>query len=135
MKRLLFYIAGPISAPTKAQEHENVRMAERAMYAIIKAGHHAICPHLDWFAQRDKWGHNEKVTVHYGEMLRNDVAMLVRCDAVLRLPGDSPGAELETFTASLRDLPVVHSLGEALELGKKVNKTVQWPTLRPTEAE
>jgi catechol 2,3-dioxygenase-like lactoylglutathione lyase family enzyme len=41
----------------------------------------------------------------------------VNCDAVLRLPGDSAGADLDVATAERLGLPVYHGLAEIPRLG------------------
>ena len=47
--------------------------------------------------------------------LANDVEVLCRCDAVLRLPGRSPGADLECREAELRSIPVFLGLAALLD--------------------
>lgn len=49
MKREIIYIAGPITAPTKAQERKNVLAAIEIGIEILKLGHYPFIPHLNWF--------------------------------------------------------------------------------------
>jgi len=123
---LLIYVAGPISADNPEEELENVRMASRATCHIIEMGHHAVCPHLDWHAQQDNWGFDGQIEadLHYGQLMRNDLAILARCDAILYL-GGSPGADLERFFAEtvqqkavfteLEDIPTPKELGDSIQ--------------------
>jgi hypothetical protein len=49
MKREIIYVAGPITALTKAQERENVIEAIKIGIEILKLGHYPFIPHLNWF--------------------------------------------------------------------------------------
>lgn len=48
----------------------------------------------------------------YTEWLEHDMIWLRQCDAVLRMPGESKGADAEVAEAIARDIPVVYTLEE-----------------------
>jgi len=99
------YIAGPLeSGPDPAA---NVRRALDAATALLDAGLVPYVPHLTWF-----W--NESHPRPRETWLALDREWLSTCDAVLRLPGESPGSELEELWARELGLPVFPSLGELL---------------------
>ncbi|HUW13965.1 MAG TPA: hypothetical protein VM537_29850, partial [Anaerolineae bacterium] len=50
---------------------------------------------------------------HYLVWMLIDLVLIVKAaDYVLRLDGESDGADLEVFVASMRGIPIVHSLEE-----------------------
>jgi len=97
MKRLVVYVAGPLGDPP-ALAH--VAMAQRAATAVRGFGHVAIVPHLSAYEDaveprpRRAW-------------LDDDLEIVSRCDVVLRLPGDSPGADEEVAHAEALGIPWV----------------------------
>lgn len=95
MKRC--YIAGPL---TRGNVAVNEYLAVQAAERLRKAGFAPFCPHLfvEW----------EKIApgATYEEWLAIDLAWLEVSDAVLRLPGESPGADRETAFAVSRGIPV-----------------------------
>lgn len=91
------YVAGPI---TKGDPFENVRLAVQVGERLRKLGIVPIIPHLSAFWAMIAPG------ASYEDWMTLDLALISRCDAVLRLPGESSGADRE----------VAH----ALDLGKPV---------------
>ena len=95
--RPLIYIAGPYTFPDPV---ENTRTACRAGDAVWAAGGCPVVPHLSmlWhvFSPAD-----------YQTWLDRDLGLLARCDAVLRLPGESAGADLECAYAREHETPVI----------------------------
>lgn len=90
------YIAGPY---TKGDVAVNVRNAIAAADTLLAAGHWPFVPHLthfwhliyprdwhDWIALDERW--------------------LLCCEAVVRLPGDSKGADHEVRLAKNYGIPV-----------------------------
>lgn len=64
-----------------------------------------ICPH--WSAvQALVW------PITHAEWIEYDLELVARCDAVLRLPGESNGADQECLFAKQHGLPVFHDLNE-----------------------
>jgi len=96
------YISGPYS---KGDKMCNVRKAILVGEAITMLGHTPFIPHLNHF-----WDaiceHDEKFWIEY------DLKWLPCCDAVLRMAGDSKGADIEVAAARWLNLPVYHKLEE-----------------------
>lgn len=97
-ERILVYIAGPY---TQGHTNENVRNAvlmgdALALKAFDITGRHAVVPvipHLN---------HLWEVVVgkrDYDFWMDLDEGLLERCDAIVRLPGKSPGADREVTYA------------------------------------
>lgn len=83
------YVAGPYTAGDVAS---NVRMAIEAADAIAEAGGIPFLPHLSHF-----WHMHRP---HDWEFwLEQDLAWLPLCDSIVRLPGESKGADLEMHKA------------------------------------
>ena len=102
MKSLRVYVAGPYS---KGDVAVNVRNALLAAEELVKIGHVPYVPHLTHF-----W---HCVFPHVYEFwLEFDKEWLRRCEVLLRLPGDSSGADKEVALAHELGIPVYFSLDE-----------------------
>ena len=91
------YVAGPYSIGDVAQ---NVRRAMEAAHVLIVAGHAPYIPHLAHFLHLHQ-------PQDYETWMRLDLAWLSRCDALVRLPGESEGADREVAEAHRCNIPVV----------------------------
>lgn len=98
------YVAGPI---TKGDQAVNVRRGIDAGHELMAAGLHPFVPHLSWFS------HFVHAT-DYEDWLAYDFAWLQRCDALVRLPGESAGADREAAEARRLGLPVFEGVGRLL---------------------
>jgi hypothetical protein len=78
----------------------NVRRAMDAGDAVEAAGYVAHVPHLSHFRHL----HNARPYEHW---MRLDLAWLARCDVLVRLPGESPGADREVVEANRLGIPVL----------------------------
>jgi len=103
----VIYVAGPYNSKTEWGLEINLRKAEDAARELWKMGWAVICPH--------------KNTAHFGGLLDNpmedrnmwlsgDLEILSRCDAVLRLDGESQGADEEVKLALELGIPVYYSI-------------------------
>lgn len=92
------YIAGPYTG----DEAANVRAAIEAAEFVRNAGHVPFVPHLMHF-----WGLQHPRP--YGDWLAQCLVWLACCEAVLRLPGHSAGADVEVATAAKLGIPVFHA--------------------------
>lgn len=99
-KSMLIYIAAPYSLGDVVS---NVRLACQVGDEILAKGHIPFIPHLCHF-----WHFLSPKPQQ--EWLRIDEAILVRCDAVLRVGGISVGADGEVKTARSLGIPVYYSL-------------------------
>jgi len=97
------YLSGPI---TKGDRDANFRQAADAHKALMAAGFAVLNPMLTMrlpgaFAiEHDTW-------------IANDLPWVAVADAVLRLPGESKGADIECEHALIHGVPVFH---DAVEL-------------------
>lgn len=103
MKRV--YIAGPY---TKGDVALNVRAAILAAGAVFDAGFAPFVPHLTHFwhllAPRD-----------YEDWLRLDLEWLACCHCLIRLNGESSGADREVARARELGIPVYFDLRDFLD--------------------
>ena len=93
----LVYVAAPYTQPDPVQNtHEVIKIAD----ALLDAGFTPLIPHLTlaWHLVSPK---------PYSAWLAYDQNLLARCDALLRVPGDSHGATEECTFADEMGIPVV----------------------------
>lgn len=101
MTRPVVYISGPI---TKGDRNNNVHQAYKAHAWLMLAGYAPINPMASCqypFAWAPEYTHDL--------WLECDLPIIERCDAVLRLPGESSGADRETEHATTLGIPVFTS--------------------------
>ena len=98
-RKKMVYCAGPISL---GDQEANVRTAMEVARKVRDCGCLAFVPHLSWFLQWNDIG--------LDEWLDMDFRIIGRCDAVLRLPGESRGADEEVRFAVENAIPVFESL-------------------------
>jgi hypothetical protein len=92
------YVAGPY---TKGDVAVNVRDAIIATNELLDLGYIPYCPHLSHF-----W---HLVTPRpYEDWLAIDMEWLRECDTVLRLDGESSGADLEVAEAKILGMEVYY---------------------------
>lgn len=96
------YVAGPYTAPDPV---ENTHRAIKAADALLAMGHAVFVPHLNllWHAVSPK--PPETWYAH-------DLRWMPACDALLRLPGASKGADAEVTEAFRLGIQVYLSLEE-----------------------
>jgi hypothetical protein len=92
----LVYIAGPYSSDPEP----NVKAAIVAAEEVLQAGMIPHVPHLSHYWHTIHQEHD------WDTWLKIDIEILLRSDAVLRIPGESKGADLEMKTAILKWIPV-----------------------------
>ncbi len=112
------YIAGPYS---KGDVAVNVRNAIMAGNMVAQRGHIPFIPHLTHF-----W--HMLTPREYQFWLDQDIEWLKDCDAILRLDGESSGADNEMRLAEKWGLLIYHSVFEiptAEEFKKAGLATVQ----------
>jgi hypothetical protein len=102
----LVYVAGPYTALSPRLVETNVRVAEEMAYAIYRSGGSVVCPHTT-----TRWVDGE---VSYTFMCLATLAQMVRCDAVIFLPGweKSSGSVQEHEEAQRRGMPTFYSLDD-----------------------
>lgn len=98
------YVSGPL---TRGDVLGHVRDAILAGLALRDGHCVPIIPHLFALAEL-------VAPRSYDYWLEWDLALLARCDALLRLPGPSRGADIEVLHARELGIPVFHSLAGAI---------------------
>ncbi|GLW69357.1 hypothetical protein Kpho02_16560 [Kitasatospora phosalacinea] len=112
---LLVLIAGPYRSGTggdPAAMAANLARLEAAAWPVFAAGHLPVIG--EWIALPVLRSAGAGPTDPLAEQVLYPTAarLLARCDAVLRLPGESTGADLDVATARRRGLPVYHDVSE-----------------------
>jgi hypothetical protein len=119
VKDLLIYLSGPIS---RGDLCRNIAQADAAFFAQQGEGVPCIVPQWSCFAD-SVFRSGESVCgearanpagIGHAGWLSADLVIVRRCSAVLRLPGDSVGADAETAEAALHGIPVFHTVAEVL---------------------
>lgn len=97
------YVCGPYTLGDVA---DNVRVAIETAHILMNAGCAPYVPHLThfWHIHRPR---------QYEEWIALDLEWLRLCDVVVRIPGQSRGADLECAEAARLGIPV-KSLDEFL---------------------
>ena len=115
-KRMMILIAGPYRSGTGDDPQKmaaNLRRLEQASYPIFKAGH---VPMIGEWVALPIWnvaGGSEVGDALYDEILHPTAGRLIeRCDAILRLEGESKGADNDVKLAKERGIPVYYSIDE-----------------------
>ena len=102
MSSKLIYISGPFS---NGDVTENTRRACEVGNELLERGCIPFIPHLSlfWhFAFPKSWGTWMKI----------DLEILSRCDGILRIRGESIGADKEVRLADKLGIPIYYSLEE-----------------------
>ncbi len=99
------YVAGPY---TGGDTDSNVEIAMNVGSKLIKRGYTPFVPHLYHYIHL-LWPGS------YETWMEQGVSWLKKCDAVLRIPGDSPGAEREVAIAKDIGIPVFYTISELVE--------------------
>lgn len=100
---MYIYISGPISSDRELHTDDAIEIAE----LVVERGHTPFLPHLYLF-WHDHSGHP------YEYWMKLDLAWIHRCDALLRLPGESPGADREVELAKELDKIIYYDLKEII---------------------
>ena len=99
------YISGPYSTGNTTS---NIRLAIEAADTLLINGFAPFVPHLNY-----SW---DLVHPHsYPTWLDWCLEWVSACDCLLRIHGESPGADAEVELARLLDIPVYKSMHELLE--------------------
>jgi len=100
-KQPLLYIAGPYTHPDPVA---NTRRMVKIADALIPRGVTPLIPHMTllWHMVRPR---------SYDFWLEYDLRLVERCDALLRVPGASRGADAEVIHARDLEIPVLQPVG------------------------
>ncbi len=121
MKRRV-YIAGPIS---KGDIVVNVQQASAAFFGLLKGNVAPWCPHWSVYA-----GGMPAYSCPYPEATPSgtchadwmgvDLPWVAVAEAVLRIPGESTGADAEVAEAKRLGIPVFESVAEVLKWAERI---------------
>jgi hypothetical protein len=116
-KPKLILIAGPYRSGTDddpAKMAENLTTLERAAWPLFRAGHIPMIGEWVALPVLSSAGAHEGPLDPLAEQVMYPTAerLLQHCDAVLRLPGESKGADQDVAIAIERGIPVYHALEE-----------------------
>ncbi|MFD3331009.1 DUF4406 domain-containing protein [Streptomyces sp. NPDC058701] len=114
-KPMLILIAGPYRSGTNGDPQAlaaNLVRLEAAAWPVFAAGHLPVIG--EWIALPVLSSVGAGPTDPLADEVLYPTAerLLARCDAVLRLPGESAGADGDVATARRRGLPVYHDVAE-----------------------
>ena len=99
------YISGPMRL---GHWHLNLRQGIDAAEALFVSGITPVCPQLSFL-----W---DVIYPHtFEDWLRIDLELVEACDALLRLPGQSEGADREVAKAHELGIPVFLNIPQVLE--------------------
>ncbi|MFT5723283.1 MAG: hypothetical protein ACI9JN_000392 [Bacteroidia bacterium] len=101
---LKIFISGPY---TKGDVAQNVKMSMEVTNQLIDLGFAPYCPHLTHFLHMNNFQPYEK-------WLELDIEYMILCDAILRIPGDSAGADKEVELAKKRGILVFYDINQIL---------------------
>ena len=123
-KPMLILIAGPYRSGTDGDPQAmaaNLQRLESAAWPVFAAGHLPVIG--EWIALPVLHSAGAGPTDPLADEVLYPTAqrLLARCDAVLRLPGESTGADQDVATARRLGLPVYYGLDEIPVLGRRVD--------------
>jgi Domain of unknown function (DUF4406) len=99
------FIAGPYTLGDVAQ---NVKLAMDMANDLINLGFAPYCPHLTHFLHMNHFQPYEK-------WLELDLVYLASCEAIIRLPGKSDGADGEVNKGQDLGIPVFYDLESLIQ--------------------
>lgn len=104
-RMMLLYLSGRYNAETHNGISENIVVARKIAVNLWEQGFSVLCPHMNTC-------HFEVDTqrVTHDDWLRGDLEMLIRCDAIIMLPGweESKGANIELGIAAKYEIPTYY---------------------------
>lgn len=104
-RKFRVYVAGPYTHPCP---DANTQAAMKAGHALLDAGFVPFVPHLTHFMELQR-------SRPYEDWMQLDFEWVKQCDALLRLPGESSGADREVALAESLGIHVFHSVEELVD--------------------
>jgi hypothetical protein len=109
--RKRIYVSGPI---TKGDLRRNIKQATDAGIRLLRLGYAPLVPHLTCYMSGDAPEVLPCGTVHE-DWYDSDFSWVAVSHAVLRLPGESDGADRETSLARNFGIPVFDSIDDLVK--------------------
>lgn len=110
-KSLRVYIAGPMTNGGQGYDMKRIHEAVDTYFTLIVLGYTPHCPQLTVFC--DFMCPNR---LSHDEWLELDERYIDNSDVVLRLPGESVGADRECAYAKANGIPVVRSVAAIVDM-------------------
>ncbi len=101
--RQRIYISGPLTSSGNVEE--NLDRAMDAARALIAAGFAPFCPHLTYRVDPGE-------TIPHATWMEIELPWVAVADALLRLPGESLGADIEAVEARRLGIPVFAAIAD-----------------------
>lgn len=128
-KSLMILIAGPYRSGTQDDPdllRRNLSRLEKVAWPIFKAGHLPMIGEWVALPVLESAGVEDLSDPIAGQVMYPTAERLLqRCDAVLRLPGESRGADQDVAIARDRGIPVYYSLDEIPGAGLTQTDTIK----------
>lgn len=102
---LRVYLAGPVTSCEAVDVPRELGSAARLFGELLARGYAPYAPQLNWFAA---FASPAAAGVGQDGWMRLCYAWLGQSDVLVRLPGESRGADLEVAFANRAGIPVVH---------------------------
>lgn len=117
-RRMRVYISGPISSGGVEQVPKNLNQGIKVWRELIKLKFAPFCPHMN------DLGYIVTEPVPWEEALEIDEEWVAASEVMLRLPGESKGADREERYCRDNGIPIVYSIDELIKFRDSVNTTV-----------
>ena len=107
MKKPLIYVAGPLTSNVVCDlqiEHNITRACDMAI-KLRELGCTPIVTHLLWHMDKGR-------NLGYDFYIQWDLDLIEHCDAIIVLPGESHGVNIEEDFCLQENIPILHSLEE-----------------------
>jgi len=108
-EKIHVYVASPYSNSDCTVIEQNVRRSMNVVEALWRMGFVPFMTLSSHYYQTMFYQHT------WDEWMDFDIAWLSKCDALLRLPGNSKGADKEVAFATEHGIPVFYSIDTLLE--------------------
>ena len=106
--RTRVYVAGPIS---QGDPEGNCRRAIKMGFVLMDKGYAPYVPHYSWFVDVDSVAGKGR----YEQWISGDLSWIATCQGLLRLSGESKGADREVRWAREVGVPVFYDLQVLLD--------------------
>jgi hypothetical protein len=101
--RTKVYISGPLTS--SGDPAANLQVAIAAHRELMQAGFSPLCPHLTLHV-------DPNAELPHDDWMQVDIPWVLESDCLLRLPGESRGADIEVRVATEAKIPVYYSIEE-----------------------
>lgn len=109
------YIAGPLTSSGEVKD--NIIGACKAFVELAEMGLVPFVPHLSWYITQ-----NVDIGWRHADWIVYCLDWVAVCDAVLRLPGESKGADVEVSMARKWGIEVFHSIEDIRKMMEDDNE-------------